>query len=99
MNTKEFAYSHASVPSPESLFGHQNLEWSILIDNYSDKKKKAGIEVKALSALAKNIVLKGPEILKNIPSGKFGNLFTIDRSEIESLRNLKKIMETYITLR
>ena len=94
--TRDFAYSTAPVPDPEALIGRQNLDWSILLDNYSVHKKKPKVEVKALSALAKNIVLKGPGILKNIPSGKFGDLFSIDRSEIESLRNLKKIMETYL---
>ena len=43
-----------------------------------------------------DVVLKGYSVLNNIPSGKFGHLFTVDRSEIESLRNLKKIMETYV---
>jgi len=94
--TREFAFSSASVPGSGANPGDQSREWSVLLDNYSENKKKEGIEIKALTALAKNIVLKGPAILKNIPSGRFGNLFTIDRSEIESLRNLKKIMETYV---
>jgi len=94
--TKDFEYSSASVPKPNDQLYGQNLDWSILIDNYSEKDIKEEVKIKALSALAKNIVLKGPGILKNIPSGKFGDLFTIDRSEIESLRNLKRLMETYV---
>lgn len=95
--TKDFAYSSAPVPKPDVHLYGQNSKWSVLIDNYSEKKIDEKIQIKALTALAKNIVLKGEAILKNIPTGKFGFLLTIDRNEIESLRNLKKIMNTYIT--
>jgi len=96
--TKEYSFSSASVPDPITQLNDQTREWSILIDNYARKPVKEEIEIKTMTALAKNIVNRGPEILKNIPCGRFGNLFTIDRSEIESLRNLKKIMETYVNI-
>lgn len=95
---KVFNYSSAFVPEPSTLLADQDVEWSILINNYSQKKKDKEVELKSLTALAKSIVLSGPVVLKNIPAGKFGALFTVDRNEIESLRNLKKIMETYINL-
>ena len=46
--------------------------------------------------LAMNMVMKGPGILNNIPFARFGGIFTVDRREIENLRNLKLIMENYI---
>lgn len=95
---KEFSFSSSSVPAPDAKNYEKNREWSILIDNYSNEDIEAEVIMKSLAALAKNIVHKGPDILKNIPCGRFGKLFTIDRSEIESLRNLKKIMETYVNI-
>jgi hypothetical protein len=95
-NVKVFNYSSAFVPERSTLLADQDNEWSILINNYSQKKKDKEVELKSLTALAKSIVLNGPVVLKNIPAGRFGDLFTVDRNEIESLRNLKKIMETYL---
>jgi len=92
---KNFVFSSTSVPNPDTL--GENQSWSILIDNYSDKLIEEKVQMRALNALAKNIVLKGKEILKNVPSASFGNLYTIDRSEIESFRNLKKLMKTYVS--
>lgn len=88
-----FKFSTASVPNNHE----DDKQWSILIDNYSDNQIDDDVRNKALSALSKNIVRRGLDILKNIPLGKFGHLVTVDRSEIESFRNLKKIMETYIS--
>lgn len=95
-DVKTFNYSSAYVPEPVTLLADQDDEWSILINNYSRKKKDRAVELNSLTALAKRIVLNGPVVLNNIPAGRFGALFTVDRNEIESLRNLKKIMETYI---
>jgi hypothetical protein len=95
-DAKAFNYSSAFVPERDTLLSDQDNEWSILINNYSQKKKDKEVELKSLTALAKSIVSHGPVVLKNIPAGRFGDLFTVDRNEIESLRNLKKIMETYI---
>jgi len=61
---KDFTYSSAPVPKPDVQLYGQKSEWSILIDNYSEETIKKEIQIKALTALAKNIVLKGPEYLK-----------------------------------
>jgi hypothetical protein len=95
-NMKDFKYSSAFVPDPAKNPRGTNRDWSILLDNYSERQKDEKVEMEMLTALAKNIVMKGPGILKNIPCGRFGDIFTVDRNEIESLRNLKKIMETYV---
>lgn len=50
-----------------------------------------------LLALARDIVRKGPErALVNIPLGRFGNLLTVDRNEIESYRTIAALVQEYI---
>ena len=82
---KVFNYSSAFVPEPSTLLAGQDDEWSILINNYSQKKKDKEVELNSLTALAKRIVLNGPVVLNNIPAGRFGALFTVDRNEIETV--------------
>jgi hypothetical protein len=48
-----------------------------------------------LSGLAYQVVQRGRRMLNHLPHAKFGNLFTIDRTEIETLRTLRKLMQTY----
>jgi hypothetical protein len=50
-----------------------------------------------LLSLAREIVRKGPEkTLTNIPLGRFGNLLTVDRTEIESYRTIASLVQEYI---
>ena len=44
---------------------------------------------------ARRVALLGTAALENVPYARFGRLFTADREEIEALRNLKRLMETY----
>lgn len=48
-----------------------------------------------LSGLAYQVVQRGRRMLSHLPHAKFGNLFSIDRFEIETLRTLRKLMQTY----
>jgi hypothetical protein len=51
-----------------------------------------------LLSLARNIIKKGPEkALVNIPLGRFGNLLTVDRNEIESYRTISSLVQEYIS--
>ena len=51
-----------------------------------------------LLPLARDIVRKGPDkTLTNIPLGRFGNLLTIDRTEIESYRTIASLVQEYIS--
>jgi hypothetical protein len=50
-----------------------------------------------MQELAFEIVTKGPEkAITNIPVGKFGKLFTVDRSEIESYRTVAALIQEYV---
>jgi len=48
-----------------------------------------------LCNIARNVVMNGRAVLNNIPSLTLGKLFTVDRNEIESLRNIKMLIENY----
>lgn len=49
-----------------------------------------------LEGLASRILNEGAEsALKNVPMGKFGNLLTVDRREIESFRNIRRLVNGY----
>ena len=62
--------------------------WYILKENSSTN----------LAAIAYNIVKNGVQhALKFIPIAQFGNLQTVDRSEIESYRSIKNLMSEYIS--
>jgi hypothetical protein len=50
-----------------------------------------------LQEVAREVVLKGPErILKGVPLGRFGDLLTVDRQEIESLRSIRSLVSEYV---
>jgi len=60
--------------------------WTILRDRYYDD----------LEDLSQRIVLEGAKAaLKNIPIGEFGQLVTVDRQEIESLRSIHSLISEY----
>ena len=64
----------------------QPSSWTILRDRYNDD----------LEELSQRIVLKGAKAaLKNIPIGEFGELLTVDRQEIESLRSIHSLISEY----
>ncbi|NTU44642.1 MAG: ATPase [Chlorobiaceae bacterium] len=64
----------------------QPLSWTILRDRYYDD----------LEELSQRIVLEGATAaLKNIPIGVFGELVTVDRQEIESLRSIHSLISEY----
>lgn len=48
------------------------------------------------STLAEQIVRRGPEsVLRQVPLGRFGDLVTCDRQEIENLRSVRALIEEY----
>jgi hypothetical protein len=50
-----------------------------------------------LEELAREVVLNGPErVLKGVPLGRFGDLLTVDRREIESLRSIRSLVSEYV---
>ncbi|NMM65948.1 Ryanodine receptor Ryr [Clostridium sp. P21] len=71
------------IPTKEN-----NAYWYILKDKSSSN----------LAEIAYNIVKNGVKnVLKSIPIAQFGNLQTVDRTEIESYRSIKNLMCEYIS--
>jgi len=65
-------------------------EWTILSQELTPDEKK-------LYEVAKEVVLRGPEAtLKNVPVERIGHWFSVDRTEIESIRSLRNIMSGYL---
>ncbi len=87
------SYSSAFIPACKKCQGYPDKKWSILLDNYQDPDNSGSF---SLFPLARNIVINGLNALNNIPSLRLRKLFTVDRNEIESLRNIKKLLEYYI---
>jgi len=87
------SYSSAFIPAPKKDTDYPDQKWTILLDNYKDASKCcSGL----LLPMARDIVLNGLHVLNNVPSLRFRRLFTVDRNEIESLRNIKKLIEYYV---
>jgi hypothetical protein len=60
--------------------------WTILRDRYPS----------GLDGLAVRIVLEGPEAaLEGVPLGRFGDLLTVDRHEIEAFRSIRGLVAEY----
>ncbi len=67
--------------------------WSIAVQ--SQLASEEGLVPVPLSGLAYQVVQRGQRMLNHLPHARFGNLFSIDRSEIETLRTLRKLMQNY----
>jgi hypothetical protein len=82
LNSGDNPYKRATVPMRMS-----DKYWTILGDRYSSD----------LAALAGKVVLNGPEkALEGVPLGRFGELLTVDRQEIESLRSIGSLVSEYV---
>jgi hypothetical protein len=100
----ESAFSDAFIPSPYWYRPRNEYikesSWSIFLDNY-DRKLKPSDPIKRYT---ENIVLlaascaarNGLQTLRHIPYLECRKLFTIDRHEIESLRNIRRLLSQYI---
>ncbi len=72
--------------APSTAAGTDRGVWTILEDRYSD----------SLSQVAEQIVIAGAEVaLQGVPLGRFGNLLTVDRREIESFRSVRTLVGEY----
>ena len=65
-------------------------DWRILEsdDGWRDAKQP-------LYGLGRRVALLGLNALANVPYARFGNLFTVDRDEIEALRNIQRLLQDY----
>jgi hypothetical protein len=78
-----------SIPAPGTA-------WTVLQNRL---RANAGA-TDQLYELAGRVVANGPEAaLNDVPQAKIGELFTVDRPEIESLRSIKSLLAEYVTQR
>jgi hypothetical protein len=80
--SNDMPYQETSVPMRTGT-----RYWTILGDRHQSNLEEA----------AREVVLKGPErVLKGVPLGRFGDLLTVDRQEIESLRSIRSLVSEYV---
>jgi hypothetical protein len=83
-------YSLVQVPSPDILESPSTY-WTIMEGNLGpDKSNRL-----PLYGLARRVALFGSKAINTIPYARFGKLFTVDRSEIESLRGIQRLVKDY----
>ena len=100
----ESAFSDAFIPSPYWYRPRNEYikesSWSIFFNNYDRKLKPSD----PIQKYTENIVLlaaswaarNGLQTLKHIPYLEYRKLFSIDRHEIENLRNIRRLLSQYI---
>jgi len=84
-------YSKVDIPVPEEGEKASESDWTILTSYLRDTKKHPI----PLYGIGRRVALLGAKALTNIPYSKFGKLLTVDRNEIESLRNIRKLIHDY----
>lgn len=88
------AFARAAVPWPAASDAPaaSGQPWSIV----EESQRALGAAVKpSLTGLARQVVLQGDAVLKRLPHAVFGKLVTADRAEIETLRNLRRLILEY----
>jgi len=82
LTASDTPYQETAVPMRTG-----NKYWTILGDLHQSNLEEVACEV----------VLKGPErVLRGVPLGRFGDLLTVDRQEIESLRSIRSLVSEYV---
>lgn len=101
LSKKESGYSHVEIPSDlaESNDRREMFKWSILSQQYEitpgEDHEKCDSS-RPLFGLGMLTARFGEQaLLNNAPLGIFGKMLTVDRMEIESLRNLARLIEEY----
>ena len=75
-------------PTAEGEKAPEGAFWTILQDRYRDN----------LDQVAEHVVLEGAEVaLQDVPLGRFGDLLTVDRREIESFRSIRALVSEYLS--
>jgi hypothetical protein len=83
-----YGFAFAPQPDPEDSSGPEN--WSILKGNYDLENLTEPLYDEALSH-----ILKRKTGLINTPQYSVNHFFTVDRKEIEGLRNIKQLLLAY----
>lgn len=92
---KPFGTSSVQIPTRLlDLASVKSEEKPVISGTWTILQQQAGKN--ELEGLASKILNEGAEsALKNVPMGKFGNLLTVDRREIESFRNIRRLVNGY----
>jgi hypothetical protein len=83
---------HRDVPT-ETASGKvcsPRTEWRILESGDGGRAVQ-----QPLYGLGRRVALLGLDALANVPYARFGDLFTVDRDEIEALRNVQRLLQDY----
>lgn len=93
--------------APVRGFSRCSVPWDYLVSQTAEFKQPWSIAVQSqvvptgsmvavpMRGLAHQVVQRGRRMLTHLPHARFGNLFTIDRGEIETLRTLRHLMQQY----
>lgn len=82
----------ASLPVPWAEDAPKPLQLVLSSQQALGEKSIAHVN---LNGLARQVVLRGLGVLQRLPHGCFGDLFTADRAEIETLRTIQRLMAQY----
>ncbi len=82
-----------TIPSPQGKHDAKVPYWTIMEGNHG----VGPASPKPLFGLARYVAIFGQKALASIPYAKFGKFFTVDRSEIESLNGIKRLVNDYET--
>ncbi len=84
-------YSKAKIPPPQKTTNPSIDRWTIM----EGSQNKSGGYSRPLYGLARRVAQFGTKALSDIPYARFKDLFTVDRSEIESLRGIRSLIKDY----
>ncbi|MBN2000491.1 AAA family ATPase [candidate division KSB1 bacterium] len=92
MEKPAYKFTQLYVPLPSQPGEFLKISHSILV-NF---KQNSDSSPKPLYGLARRIALFGLKEIKHIPYARFGKRTSVDRQEIECLRNIKNMIEHYV---
>jgi hypothetical protein len=75
--------------------GAGEAPWMMISDAPQAPNAPTDARASVISGRARQIVIKGDVALRGVAHAKFGQLTTADRSEIEALRGLRRLMRGY----
>lgn len=87
----EFGYPVIQMPNPEKSNDQERKTWTIMTAVLEGVHKNP----RPLFGIGRRVAVLGPKALTQVPCAKFEKLYTADRNEIESLRNIREMIEDY----
>lgn len=101
ITSKPAGFAKGFVPRPDKgAEDSAQAKWTILENNYDVLQKGAPQKKKAqngkpLLEIARRVALYGKKELEKVPSISVGKFFSVDRQEIERLRNIRNLIFHY----